>query len=126
MFHFSENEQTLFDAKEYYLFGKCLSFVLPHCFAKAGTDVITFYLKINALVIIHQKNDWHGPDTVTKATATLGKYSSYPVIYQLNTKVGLAEKKLEPFRIRAYTSSPSGTKSCCYSCCLTNFGDYAF
>ena len=86
MFNFLSG-QNLFDVKEYYLFGKCLSFIMPLCLLEYGPYVISFNFNLETLVFIHEKNNYHGPDSTNKAIAKLGKYSLYPVMFQLHTKI---------------------------------------
>ena len=78
-FRYSSN-QTVFQVKEYYLYGDCLSFIVPNYFTKAGLNTVSFYLKIEAKIFIHEKNDFNGPTNVRGAIAKQGKYSSYPGI----------------------------------------------
>ena len=60
---------------------------MPICLLEAGPYVVSFNFNLEMLVFIHEKNNFHGPDSTNKALAKLGKYSQFPVMYQLHTKI---------------------------------------
>ena len=80
IFDFRYSSQTVFQVIEYYLYGDCLSFIVPNYLTKAGLNTVSFYLKTEAKIFIHETNDFNGPTNVRGAIAKQGKYSSYPGI----------------------------------------------
>ena len=60
---------------------------MPVCLLEAGPYVVSFDFNLEMLVFIHEKNNFHGPDSTNKALAKLGKYSQFPVMYQLHTRI---------------------------------------
>ena len=57
---------------------------------------------IDAQVFIHQRNDWHGPDSITKTYSKLGKYHSYPIYYQFHTKIDNCLETSDRFRDQCF------------------------
>ena len=49
---------------DHFLYGKCLSFVMPECIIKAKPYVIYLKFNVDALLFLHQNNDYHGADLI--------------------------------------------------------------